>query len=517
MLYAIADMPHNDLETRRWLLVLRNACVASVVIGIVWFIGGMLAKRQWAGLPEESQSLATVIGSMPQAASHLHLSVLPILNRIPEPNAALQIAFENDGDEAGTLDLVFVPPANACLQVTPSTFRSIPLAAHQAGQQSFSIASANCTAQFPFSVPLQLQYTWTLPHERSHKRSISENPADNVQLHPSSGDTSPSPAINLSIHMPGGHPASGRVPARPQRSFSAFLTTSPITFTSAKTLSDQRGWQLAGSLARNFTWPILLVILGLLGQASLARRGEQQEILEALLPTLTELMQSHYLPIVRRMQRVAIELEGFPTLVPPNAYAASKPLRRAFITILLMRRQLIHLANTKGGVFFRSALAEDIYSSGVGSFYSKFMSVTGDGDLCETIALSLAIDAMPHQAEPTIFPPPPGGQPANDLLFQNFAAWAIDPAGNLSPQFTEYLVLLDLCQAILSFEFDRVFYQTSIDVRPVFKSWYFDPPAFEFFGDPRQIPGSLHGEILPLYIRYLNGMPRRCRKNAKYP
>ena len=122
-----------------------------------------------------------------------------------------------------------------------------------------------------------------------------------------------------------------------------------------------------------------------------------------------------------------------------------------------------------------------------------------------------------------IFFPFLGRAKVEDLL-RGFAGWSLHANGGKTEEFQQYLILLDLCQGVLSFEFDRVFYQTEYRFKPIFSNWYFDPPRFEFSGDINRLPAAVRSpnvepeeDMVRQFTLYLNGMPPECRVKIKYP
>jgi hypothetical protein len=332
--------------------------------------------------------------------------------------------------------------------------------------------------------------------------------------------------LNLSIQLPPSHQSSGGKAAIPPRSYAGSLTTSPITITSERAVSVHRVLLMLAAIAKEFTWPLLIAFLTIVGQNTLARRSEQQQIRNNRLQTLTSLMQRHYLPIARRMQAVTIEGNKIGGANLPANISLDAQLRRTFCAILLMRKRILHLVNSKGGVFFPSPLAENIFTAGIGYVYRSFQGATGDPDLCESLAASLVLDAMLYETVNEVFSRVFGSDEI-EKAYSNFAAWAVDSQGKKEKALEDCLILLDLCEAVLVFEFDRVQYETEF---PVFRTRYLDPPQFGFAGDvnqlshddarpadPHAMPVDLRQEILGQYTRYLDGMPKECRPGVIYP
>ena len=319
--------------------------------------------------------------------------------------------------------------------------------------------------------------------------------------------------LNLSIHLPGDTAVRHGVSSKPERSFTGQITLSPIEVTSQSEKKWRRFVQMLSAAAKDFTWPVFLAILGYLAQNLLARRSERQQIFNTMLPTLTKLILEHYVHMARRMQTVDLEAQ----LIQGPAVSAgvNHPLHRTFGAILLMRRRVQHLFNSNGGIFFRSAVGEELFDTCLSGFYKRFQLATGDPDECEALALSLRPQAMPHQAYRRIFSL--GLSARVDPLYNRFEAWAVDAAGNKVAEFDSYLIQLALAEAVLTFECNRIYYQTQSDGEVSRENWYFDTPAFYFDKDIKGIPTGGAGRIWTLYRNYLNNMPTECRAGAKYP
>jgi hypothetical protein len=471
-------MLRNDFNLKLWFGRVRFASAILVIAAVAW-AGWELATRQWPGLEPEKATRTKITVSPLAVESHFKVEMLAPeeLWMQNEPHT-LRLELENDGAEPGKFDLFAVPAAEDCLRVKST--QGLLIAANTATTIELPVDASQCAGRSPSSSPIQLRYSWSL-------LTATKSPA---------------------------------------RNFGGFLSTSPITVTTPFAESLERYLRILTSVARDFTWPVLLAVVGFFGQKALARRGEQQQILNTLLPTLTDLMQNHYLSIVRRMQRVALEAENIQVPAPPESVPQLEdhlPLRRTFAAILQLRKRMLYLANSKGGVFFRSAIAEDIFASGVSAFYSRFQQGTGDPDLCEAIADALDANALPHVAFQQIFFPFLGRAKVEGLL-RGFAGWSLHANGGKTEEFQQYLILLDLCQGVLSFEFDRVFYHTEYRFKPIFSNWYFDPPRFEFSGDINRLPAAVRSpnvepeeDMVRQFTLYLNGMPPECRVKIKYP
>jgi len=313
--------------------------------------------------------------------------------------------------------------------------------------------------------------------------------------------------------MPGQTAAQHGTPAKPSRSFSGLITVSPIEVSTPHERSMRRLLQILVAAAKDFTWPVMLALLAIFAQSALARRGERQQIFNTMLPTLNTLILQHYMPMARRMQTVSVEAKKI--VSPAVAVAANMPARRTFAAILLMRKRVQHLFNSNGGIFFRSAIAEELFDTCLSGFYKTFQEATGDPDACESIALLLTPEFTVNEAYAQIFSA--AANPQNYPLYQRFATWAVAAGGNKTPVFSSYLVQLSLAESVLAFECNRIYYQTRSDNSSANDSWYFDPPVFDFPEDIAGLPTENQQGIWKLYTKYLNTMPTQCMGKAKYP
>jgi len=521
---------HNDLRFKLWRARGGRTLAFGAILLALILLGWNLATNRLPGLAPEPIALATITPSAPPPESRLRVALIPPANRWyidSSSNAAqtLRVQVENEGAEAGQFQGAIDASTASCIDLTSASVPMTSINPHQAQSFDLIVRTAGCDG-LPILEPFTFRYTWTIPASGHARKAKPRTNAEQNVLLPGNTENSTPVTLNLSIHMPGEHVSSGASAGKPARSWAGFAEISAVTLTTHHAESMHRGLLMLTAIAKDFTWPVLLALVGFFGQDVLARRGERQQILNALLPTVTDLMQNHYLYLARRMQTVAVEAQQIaaPAVPPAPAPIAHIPLRRTFSAILLMRKRILHLTDAKGGIFFRSAIAEDIFAIGISAFYSRFQQATGDADTAEKAAIALRPDDAPHVAYARVF----GwqGQPHILTLYAEFAAWAADPTGAVSAEFDEYLTLLDLCQAVLSFECDRVYYQTDLDGKPGVRNWYFDPPQLDFSGQklgaPKinhlpQLPQGGKQELLRLFTAYLNGIPHECRPGVEYP
>jgi hypothetical protein len=514
----------------------------------LWAVAGLLilsivcwemASRHLPGLAPEPLAPVSVTQSALPPESHLKVMLTPPINvweQVWEQNGTpesdretVEFDQENDGDERGVFQGSFTSAPGDCIHANPSQITNLSIPAHQAVHTIFQIDTSGCKDHIPVEISIRFHYLWALPSEpgkRPRRSPDKTSPTENLQV-PSTPPTGASPMeLNLSIQLPPSRQSSGGKAAIPSRSYAGSLTTSPITITSQRAVSVHRALLMLAAIAKEFTWPLLIAILTIVGQNTLARRSEQQQIRNNRLQTLTSLMQRHYLPIARRMQAVTIEGGKIGDANLPANISLDSQLRRTFSAILLMRKRILHLVNSKGGVFFPSPLAENIFTAGIGYVYLSFQTATADPDLCESLAASLVLDAMLYETANEVFSRVFESDKI-EKAYSNFAAWAVDSQGKKTKALEDCLILLDLCEAVLVFEFDRVQYETEF---PVFRTRYLDPPQFGFTGDvnqfshddakpadPHAMPADLRQDILRQYTRYLDGMPKECRPDVIYP
>jgi len=262
-------------------------------------------------------------------------------------------------------------------------------------------------------------------------------------------------------------------------------------------------------------------------QEAETRRAQRQQVLTHLLPEYMSLVQKHYLPIARRIQTVESEWDRFSeekkaaTKVAQAAAsspsessmpAAKKPeddsFTRLLTAILLMRRRLLHLFTKKGGIFFRTSTGEEIFANCISEFTEKCQKLFGK-DAFESAALSLEPDTTHPNAIRMLFdsrevkPASNGEQspaiaplPDMNTMLAAFTTWARNDT-----EMELDLNLLRLCDRVVSFECDRIFYQTDPDqkLKPGqsvndSSGWYFDAPQLAISGAMLELPAPIATE-----------------------
>jgi hypothetical protein len=462
------------------------ACIAAVLVFVWQYAWGAIP-----GLAAEKIAPVSVTQSALPPESHLRIAVLPPLDRRYQGHSGpLELLLENDGDDAGVLT-ASGSGSGGCIQLVTAKVEagegisidahgavSIRVHAHDASTLKIPIDTTCTSEHLPHSEPLELAYKW----------SVSLIP-------PNQGKTADRHTTNSA------------------ETFAGSIATSPLTVTSHRAEFYQHAAAICDQLAKDFTWPVLLAVLGFLTQTKLAVRSDRQQIFNTLLPSFSELVQRHYLPIARRMQIIALEADLIaPSSAEPGVRIA---IERTFCAILLMRRRMQYLFSTKGGIFFRSSVAEKLFSICVSSFYGKFQEAAGSRGECELLAVSLDPGCTLEQAMSSIFSFAIGS--AAGPLLAGFSAWAIDESGQKSAEFESFLAVNGLALAVLNFESNRIYYQTDHKGARSGSEWYFDPPQLEFVPDMAMIPNDDREEITALFVQYLDGVPKECRKGVAYP
>ena len=485
-------MPHYDLTAKLWVhrakSILLWLAVAAVCAWVAWLtLTWLVASGRIPGLGSEPVAPVKVTQSPLAPESNLKVLVVPPRDR-PDGREAmpLRLLIENDGASAGWFAAT-AANGEGCIgldtrhslssaggQVGNDGAIHLPAAAHATAELAIPVVSECGREHLPQSVALQLSYHW-----------LDDSPKD-----------------------------AGHAGNAPLRSFPGTIATSPITFTSRQAEIRQIGLHIASELARDFTWPVLLAMLGILAQNEIARRGNREQIFNTLLPVFNGLEQAHYLPIARRMQIIVNE-EKYIVPATFGSVTFDVAVQRTFCAILLMRRRMQHLFSTKGGVFFRSTVAEKLFSGCVSPFYQRFQEATKDRNQCEILAVSLDPASTLDQAIEKLFSFTCA--PAATKLLTAFTAWAVDKNGQKTKAFEGYLKLNELALAVITFEINRVYYQTDQKGVRGGSNWYFDAPQLELVPAISEIINEEQENISLLLAEYLNGIPRECRQNVSYP
>ena len=480
-------MPHFNLTARFWLGTVAKALLCAAIVWTCFLLLRQYSSNRIAGVPAEPVAPIRISQSPLSAESRLHIAVAPPLDRrYPAQSAPIRLLLQNDGGAPGQFAPAEVP-AGGCIHLDVSHLSSdrpvaagpaITVPAHSTASVDIPVDNACAGEHLPHTEMAQLSYLWSFSA-------------------PVAGCACANP------HRKG----------KSSRSFNGLISTSPITVTSPQAEFNGRAFRLTSSLARDFTWPVLLALLAFFTQSVLARRAERQQIFNTLLPSYTDLVQSHYLPITRRMKIIQLEADAIAAGLAPGELDVA--LQRTFCAILLMRSRTLHLLTAKGGVFFRSSIAEELWVECFSTFYHQFALMTGNRGLCEATAASLDPDFSLQEGSQFLF----SFARAADVqrLLNGFIAQATDNAGNKSPAFLGLLVLLELAGSVMSFECDRIYYQGSRSGASSASTWYFDPPQLEFSGNLNAVPLETRNKVSRLLTRYLDGIPGQCRREVAYP
>jgi hypothetical protein len=318
-------------------------------------------------------------------------------------------------------------------------------------------------------------------------------------------------------------------------------------------------------------------------------REYRGNILRLLLPEYSAFVQNHYLPISRRMNRIeqeVVKLLG--NGIDPNEIATKRDELKAAIdsydiqaksdssqgasavnldaallvnglwmllfAILLYRQRLRSFLRKKGGIYFRSNEAEQLFSVLLNEFFpeiemhlgkERMSAAMGWLDLAdepETAAMKWGPAA---QSQANVAPTEmPGGDKEKEerekaemkwkraefsLLHESLKQWIITEPSH----FRAYTRMVQLSSTILGFECNRPFYQTD-PVEPNAASnpanpagnpvapernsgWYFDAPQIRLKAEMYEIPQTLRASLYPKIVEYLDRIPLKCKVNSPIP
>ncbi|HEX3877362.1 MAG TPA: hypothetical protein VHW24_10270 [Bryobacteraceae bacterium] len=435
------------------------ALLFLILLGILATVLWRIAAGTYPGTNPEPIEVTKVSNSNAPTGSQLSVALLPPVNRVYR-NKPLKILllFMNNGK-----DVISIEHFSLAGCLTAAGWKAIAIQPHDSTEVHLNINASRCKYG---KVPLQMSVAWRCQDGKC-------------------------------------------IPGR------EFLASSPILVTSVRRETARKALRIAFALLHDLTWPLVLALLGYLFQATMAKRGERSQILNVLLPEYAGMVQMHYLPIARRIQTV---LEQAKKLEQAKAPVDSRGLevrtKRIIGSILLLRRVTLALVLKKGGIYFRSRLAENLYFACYSPFRKKFEECMGE-DLADKYALKLKVNDTLEQAMDRVFPIGPLDQTHADAE-KRTTDWIADSNG-LSADFKEHRNLLRLCLAVLSFECDRPFYQTDEKGTVNKTAWYFDAPVLEFTQEMYDIPVGLRNEIVTQIRKYLDGLPRECKRDVKRP
>jgi hypothetical protein len=522
------------LRLRRWVWCSILFFLALAAIGAFNYFSAPVATP-----PPLRRAKITVTPASGSKVSDLTISVAPPPAR-SERSAVLQINawVVNNTGQKGTLTARLIP-VNRCEQQRGSS--TVTLDAAGSGSVVATIDARNCLGTHQaVSMPVEVQYWWQA----------------------SAGVANPKQAASVQ--------------------FAEDISTSPILFVKN---AEENGWpRLRGAVRAIYTvlkdliWPVVLALLAFILQEiqrnrdasaekiaadqqkaetdrsrdrelEMTRRAERLEMLTHLLPEYISLVQDHYLPIARRMQTVNQEWTEFKkqwlaadsTLPAELTEIPREPDKNAYTqlltSILLMRRRQQSLNNSKGGIFFRSSIGEEIFADCISEFFRKCHEFfNGDRNAFESLALQLKPDATLPDSIHVLFPSSPASEKKEAQaeeptqaeilkILQDFQK-KISPTPGKKFEFERYINLVRLCEQILSFEGDRTFYQTQPDPEKESSGWYFDAPVFEITDEMLNIPDGENKDadsgkysemkIHGLVLEYLNGVPAACRPKRDF-
>jgi hypothetical protein len=244
-------------------------------------------------------------------------------------------------------------------------------------------------------------------------------------------------------------------------------------------------------LLRTFSLPLVLLLVGYFLQVSQTERDaklkedqaerdaklkveqdardSRSQILNTLLPEYSKLVQEHYLTITSRFERVFFETKDYrtnpqnksqPATASGQSSAPPEP-ERVLCSILLMRAQIVKLVTEKGGIYFASSVAEDLFFEAFTHFLKRCRDEMGIEDF------GAAVELVDAKDTPTIALSKCRDARLFTTILPRFSAWL------RTDGFDEYLRLLHISNAVLSFECNRPFYQVgqAVNEPSRCKSW----------------------------------------------
>src|ERR1700761_2876768 len=263
------------------LFLIRNLWVL-ILLAVLLLICLLLASHVIPGLAPEKVAPVTIQQSAIAPESHLKGTLIPPLSVWEDEGGApsgqeLDIDLENDGDVEGDFNGSLSASPGNCVHIDPWE-RYEDLRAHQTVRLPIFVDTSDC--KVPVEISFRFQYQWTLlrvPGKHGRHSPPDANPTDSVQVPASCSGPNPT-QLNLSIQLPPTRRYYGGKAELPERHYAGSLTTSPIIVTSAFAASAQRALVLLAAIAKEFTWPLLIAFLTIVGQNALARRSERQQI-----------------------------------------------------------------------------------------------------------------------------------------------------------------------------------------------------------------------------------------------
>jgi hypothetical protein len=339
-----------------------------------------------------------------------------------------------------------------------------------------------------------------------------------------------------------------------------YIATAPLPLVTADRRVWARGFQLANGLLHLLLAPLVLALVGVLlneaakkreedrqnkqdqrdkrfqqeqearDQIALASRERQSVMVGILLNDYHKLVTGDYLPISRRMQTVESEMPQSlrnPPVGPLTPPLTEDDIEIVLVAIFLFRARLQAMFSRRGGIYFYSQPAELLFKALMDGFMSRFYQRIGKIESWQMIEMTDPQDSLIAVLEK--YRALEGSKAeVYQIVRKRFLEWV-----NLGPaDCRAHSRLLQIAEAVLTFECDRPFYQTNpVECLSSLKEmtlptpgWYLHPPTLELDTDMYEIPDELREDrpgrtgIYSQLRSYLDGLPRECIRNgAKLP
>ncbi len=172
-----------------------------------------------------------------------------------------------------------------------------------------------------------------------------------------------------------------------------------------------------------------------------------------------------------------------------------------------MRAQIVKLVTEKGGIYFASSVAEDLFFEAFTHFLKRCRDEMGIEDF------GAAVELVDAKDTPTITLSKCRDARLFTTILPRFSAWL------RTDGFDEYLRLLHISNAVLSFECNRPFYQVGQAVNDrerdaYLGNWYVDPPMLRMTGEMYKVPEIARPDVLKLLRRWLGNIPKECKEGV---
>ncbi len=435
----------------------------GVALALVFVLLLLVAFNALPGLaPEKIQQAQVFYSKMPEG-SGFSVSLEPPPSRFsPADNPALELILTNTRDNPITIRDLF---SSGCLHLTIDPKPPMTVGAHQSIRPSATLRPLCDSGQFQ----LTLSFAWEEGSSKAH--------------------------------------------------YQGFAATSPITVASSWDEAMPRFFRIVSAMLRDFSWPVVLLLVGYWLQLRLAKRDtrikEEQDardsrgrILNTVLPDYSKLVQEHYLAISRHIDKVGLEAKDYSAQLKASAADPGKyppAPDRVLCSILLMRARVLKLLTKKGGIYFVSSVAEELFSTASLQFMKRCYDLMGKDELDDGIELLGAEDTFTAALKKCR-----GSAHFSKLEF-TFSKWLRADWD----EFNAYVQLLRIMSAVLSFECNRPFYQVGPTAKDgssgTNNNWYIDPPLIEMESEMYEVPPDLLQLIHGLLSKWLSGVPAECR------